>query len=506
MLFGLIAVVLFGIVLLLLKLKSPSFMMRSFLVTLFGFLAIAPMQTVGATATFKIANTSLTGYAKSPVLVRTSGGAGSGAVTFSATGAHCSVNSHGVLVASAATTCSVKATKAASSGAGAATSAIVGFVFRTASTTLHISNSVLTGQANVNFQVTSAGAVGSGAISYDTTGGACAINPATGLLVAYAMGSCPVTVAQAASGSHRAATSPVVVFYFGVGPQDPLGVATVLAVIVPTATATVYTTGGSGTGAVTYSLDTAQSNGSQCAVNASTGDVTDTGHVDLVNCWVTATKAASDGYLSATATSSVEITFNSAAGGGSASASFATPDKAFLTSITSNSTAVTAVDDTTQGYAWFIDSYFSHPDHWLKYYVTGGSTVVMTWHVTDFSGTALPNKAVTLISNLGYSCSHGVTWSETALNPAPAICKSGTPFGSLAGTTDSNGDVTFTLHNTNATSVNSTGDMTLAGSRLAETVDNWSRFVLKIGSEVFTANPNTTVNQATDLIDIIMLP
>jgi len=29
---------------------------------------------------------------------------------------------------------------------------------------------------------------------------------------------------------------------------------------------------------------------------------------------------------------------------------------------------------------------------------------------------------------------------------------------------------------------------------------------LKIGSEVFTANPNPTVNQATDLVDLIMLP
>ena len=506
MLFGLISVILVGIALLLLKLKTPSFIVRSFLVALFGFLTIAPMQTVGATTTFKIANSSLTGFAKSPVLVRTSGGAGSGAVTFSATGAHCSVNSQGVLVTSAATTCSIKATKAASGGVRAATSAIVRFVFRTASTTLHISNSTLTGQANVNFQVTRAGAVGPGAVSFDTTGGACAINPATGLLVSYGMGSCPVTVAQAASGSHRAVTSPVVVFYFGPGPQDPLDVATAVAEVVPTATANVYTTGGSGSGAVTYSLDTAQSNGSQCAVNASTGDVTDTGHVDLVNCWVKATKAASTGYLAATTVSSVEVSFNSAAGGGSSSASFSTPDEAFLTSLTSNSSPVTAVNDTTQGDAWFIDSYFSHPDHWLKYYITGGSTVVMTWHVTDFTGTALANKSVTLISNLGYSCSHGVTWSETVLNPAPPNCGSGTPFGSMTGTTDGSGDVTFTLHNTNAASVNATGDMTLAGSRTAETVDNWSRFVLKIGNEVFTANPNTTVNQATDCVDIIMLP
>ncbi len=507
MLFGLLVLTFSGSALVALKSRKASFALRGLIVGLFGLLTIAPMQIVGATAAFKIANTAHTGYAKSPILVRTSGGSGSGAVRFTVTGAHCTVNSStGVLLASVATKCSVKATKAASGGVRAATSAVVAFTFRTANTTLHISNSTLMGQANVTFQVTSTGLVGSGEISYDTTGGTCAINPSNGQLVSYAVGSCPVTVAQAASGSHRASTSPVVTFFFGPGPQDPLTVGVAVAVVVPSATANVYATGGSGDGAITYLLDATQNDGPQCSVNALTGAVTDTGSVDLVNCWVTARKAASSSYLATQAATSVEVSFNAAAGGGSSSASFATPDEAFLTSITSDSSPVTAVDDTTQGYTWFIDQYFSHPDHWLKYYITGGSTVVMTWHVTDFSGTALANKSVTLISNLGYSCSHGVTWSETALNPAPPNCGSPTPFGTITGTTDGSGDVTFTLHNTNATSVNATGDMTLAGSRTAETVDNWSRFVLKIGNEVFTANPNTTVNQATDCVDLIMLP
>lgn len=503
---GTLGLVILGSALLLIKAKKLSFVLRTACVALFGMLAIVPMQIASATATFKIANTALSGYANSPVLVRTSGGAGTGAVTFTVTGAHCSVNASGVLLASAATTCTVKASKAASTGVAAATSANVKFVFKTPSTTLHISNTTLLGQANVTLTVTSAGRSGAGAISYDTNGGTCAINPTSGALVSYGLGSCPVTVSQAASGSHRASTSPVVVFYFGPGPQDALSVGVAVAQVVPTASATVYTTGGSGTGAVTYALDTTQTNGSQCSVNAATGEVTDTGHVDLVNCWVTATKAASSGYLAATASSSVEVTFDAAAAGGSSTASFATPDEAFLTSITSGGNAVTAVNDTTQGLSWFINAYFSSPDHWLKYYITGGSTVVMTWHVQDFSGNPLANKAVTLISNLGYSGSHGVTWTESGLNPAPPNAQSGTPFGTLTGTTDSSGNVTFTLHNTNAASNSSSGDMTLAGSRTAETVDNWSRFVLKIGNEVFTANPNTTVNQATDLIDIIMLP
>ncbi len=506
MLFGLIAVVLFGIVLLLLKLKSPSFMMRSFLVALFGFLAIAPMQTVGATTVFKISNTALNGYANSPVLVRTANGSGSGAVSFTVTGAHCTVRSSGVLLATASTTCSVKATKAGMGSAPAVTSSIVRFVFRSPSTSLHISNTSLSGQVNATFQVTSGGASGSGEISFDTTGGTCAINPSTGQLISYSRGSCPVTVSQAASGSHRASTSPVVVFYFDVGPQDPLSVGVAEALVLPSETGIVYATGGSGSGAVTYALDTSQSNGSQCSLNTSTGQVSDTGHVNQVNCWVTATKGSSTGFLATSAASSVQVTFTTLAAGGSGLATHATPDEAFLTGITSGGTSLTSVDDTAQGLTWFINQYFSHPDHWLKYYITGGSTVVLTWHVQDFNGNALPNARVTLISNLPYTCSHGVTWAETTLNPAQSNCNSAAPFGSLTGTTDGSGNISFTLHNTNSASTQTTGDMTITGSRTAENTDKWSRFILKIGKEIPTSNPGSLVNQATDIIDIIMLP
>jgi len=506
MLFGSKSISYFGDTSGIFKSQRLSFVLRTSVVALLAIVIFAPLQMASATATFKIVNTALNGYAQSPVLVRTSGGAGSGAVTFTATGAHCTINSDAVLSASAATTCSVKATKAASGSIRAATSAVVKFVFRKASTTLHISNTSLLGQANVNFQVMSAGGSGSGAISYDTTGGMCAINPDTGLLVSYGMGNCPVTVAQAASGSHRAVTSPVVLFYFGPGPQDPLGVATAEAQVMPTATANVYVTGGSGGGAVTYSLDTTRSNGSQCVVNASTGDVTDTGNVNQVNCWVTATKGPSAGFLATTAASSVEITFTTLAAGGSGLATHATPDEAFLTGLTSGGISLTSVDDTAQGLTWFINQYFSHPDHWLKYYLTGGSTVVLTWHVQDFNGNAIPNARVTLISNLPYTCSHGITWSETTLNPAQSNCNSPAPFGSLTGTTDGSGNISFTLHNTNRASTQSTGDMTVTGSRTAETTDNWSRIILKIGQEVPNSNPGSLVNQATDIIDLIMLP
>ena len=506
MLFGSLVVGIVATGALFIRLFKGAFMRRALVVAMFGFLTVAPAHMVGATAGFKISNSVLTGYAKSPVLVRTANGTGSGAVSFTVTGASCTVSSSGVLLASAATTCSVKATKARSATAPVATSAIVRFVFRTSSTALRISNTTLTGEVNVILQVTSSGTLGSGEISYDTSGGTCAINPSTGQLISYSRGSCPVTVSQAASGSHRASTSPVVVFYFDVGPQDPLSVGVAEAQVLPSETGIVYATGGSGSGTVTYALDTSQSNGSQCSLDASTGQVSDTGHVNQVNCWVTATKGSSTGFLATSAATSVEVTFTTLAAGGSGLATHATPDEAFLTGITSGGTSLTSVDDTAQGLTWFINQYFSHPDHWLKYYITGGSTVVLTWHVQDFNGNALPNARVTLISNLPYTCSHGITWTETTLNPAQSNCNSPAPFGSLTGTTDASGNISFTLHNTNTASIQSTGDMTIAGSRTAETTNKWSRIILKIGKEIPSSNPGSLVNQATDIIDIIMLP
>lgn len=97
---------------------------------LLGAIGLAP--AAGATtATFKVSNTVVSGFvAGNIVTVTTSGGAGSGAVTFAVTGGHCAVGARtGVLSATAAATCSVKATKAASGTHAKVTSAAKVFTF-----------------------------------------------------------------------------------------------------------------------------------------------------------------------------------------------------------------------------------------------------------------------------------------------------------------------------------------------------------------------------------------
>jgi len=97
---------------------------------LIGAIGLAP--AAGATTTtFRVSNTAVTGFVAGNIVnVTTAGGAGSGAVTFAVTGSHCAIGAKtGVLSASAAATCSVKATKAASGTHAKVVSAAKVFTF-----------------------------------------------------------------------------------------------------------------------------------------------------------------------------------------------------------------------------------------------------------------------------------------------------------------------------------------------------------------------------------------
>jgi hypothetical protein len=98
--------------------------------TLLGAVGIS--QTAGATASsLGITTTPPTNVvAGNLVTVTSSGGAGTGAVTYKVTGAHCAITATtGILSATDAASCVVKATKAASRGHVAVTSAAKTFVF-----------------------------------------------------------------------------------------------------------------------------------------------------------------------------------------------------------------------------------------------------------------------------------------------------------------------------------------------------------------------------------------
>jgi hypothetical protein len=148
--------------------------------------------------------------------VSTSGGSGTGAVTFAATGA-CSVGATGadgsalVTINASTGTCSITATKAASTGFNSATSApaTVGVTTATQSA-LTVTGMPATAQAfGATFTVSTSGGSGTGAVTFAAAaGGACTVNATSGLVeITSGNGTCSVTVTKAADGSYSSTTS-----------------------------------------------------------------------------------------------------------------------------------------------------------------------------------------------------------------------------------------------------------------------------------------------------------
>ena len=482
------------------------FASASLLLTL-GVVSPASASTTLPQKPLKITNTAHKGYVGTSLKVSVSGGSGSGVIRFEVKGKHCMISTtSGLLRASAPTTCAVVATKAANPSYKMATSPVVHFVFAT-KVSLRISNTILKGQVGVPLTVKVSGGLGSGAVSFDTNGSVCSINPATGVLVAGAVGSCPVTATKAKSGKYPTVTSAPVKFVFGVGPQTKLVIANSSLLATVGTPITVATTGGSGSGLVTYSVT-----GSGCAVSAA-GVLSDSAPG---TCTVTASKAASSSYL-ATSSAAVTFTFNAAGAGGvdtgNDTPTPAAPDIATLTSVT-GATAAPQLDLSTIGRTEFLNQYYNANDHWFIDYLTPGSTVTLTWHVLGSNGLPLAGANVTLDANLKYSCSNGVTWTPTTLNsgninPGTYPNCDGQNQGADAGTTDANGNVSFTLVNTNVSGTTDTNTGTAAGVAAIEnatTATTWTAMALQVGGDVFTASPNTTVNEQVDRVDFIVMP
>jgi beta-glucanase (GH16 family) len=267
----------------------------------------------------------------------------------------------------------------------------------------------------------------------------------------------------------------------GPAPQATLAVSNSLLTNRVGTVVTVTTSGGSGSGTLSYAVT-----GTGCSLSQNTITA-----ASATTCVVTATKAASAGFQSAT---SASVTFSFVS---PTTPTFTNPDVATLTAITG--TVGSIIDDTPNGQSWFINAYFQSSDTYGYAYVNAGSTVTMTWHVTGPTGLALANKPVTLIDNLANSNSSGTSWSVSNLNTNPT--------GTLAGTTDANGNVTFTLTNANANTGTRPSDLTTnTAAHSNESIDPWTRVLLQVGADVFSASPNTTVNQSTSLVDLIVIP
>ena len=257
-----------------------------------------------AQATLTVSNTTLTGPAGTNIPLTTSGGSGDGAVTFTVTGAGCSVSGTS-LNATAAVTCVVTAMKAASTGYLEATSAPTSFAFTAAiaavaQATLTVSNTTLTGPAGTNIPLTTSGGSGDGAVTFTVTGNGCSLNYGT-TLKATAAATCIVTATKAASPGYLEATSAPTTFIFTMVAQATLTVSNTPLTGTVGTNIPLTTSGGSGTGTVTFTVT-----GNGCSLNVGTSLKATV----AATCIVTATKAASTGYLKAT---SAPTTFKFAA-------------------------------------------------------------------------------------------------------------------------------------------------------------------------------------------------
>ena len=252
-------------------------------------------------------STGTVGTAGTAMVLSASGGSGTGTLTLTVTGTDCSVTDTSKLNATAAATCIVTAQKAASTGYLEATSAPKTFTFGAAAVAqaaLTVSNTPLYGNVGTNIELVWSGGSGTGAVAFTVTGTGCSvIKVGNGKLKMTQAGNCFVTATRAASTGYLVATSAATTFtWYYPGAQDTLTVSnTKLDKGKVNEDITLGTLGGSGDGAVTYTVT-----GTGCSVSVNL--LKGTKHNSY--CAVTARKAASQGgWLEATsATKTFKIT------------------------------------------------------------------------------------------------------------------------------------------------------------------------------------------------------
>ncbi len=226
-----------------------------------------------------------------------SGGSGTGAVSYTVVSGPCSITGS-TLTATGAGTCSVSASKAADGTYSAATSAPVSVTVGLApQASLVLSASPGSVSVGATSTLSTSGGSGTGTVSYSLSGGPCTLVGNT--LTGTGSGSCLVTATKAASTVYAAATSNPVAVSVALASQTALVMNASPSTINVNGTSALGTSGGSGTGAVTYSV-----NSGPCSITAST--LTGTGQG---LCYITATKAGDASYGAATS-SPVTVTVN----------------------------------------------------------------------------------------------------------------------------------------------------------------------------------------------------
>lgn len=261
-----------------------------------------------ATFTVTASSTSIVQGGSSTTL-STSGGTGSGTVTYAITSGQSSCTLSGNTVTSTSTlgTCRITATKAAYAVYDAATATVDIGVGNAPTPTLTFATpnslALTMGQTATNAVTSTITGGGSGAISYASSNTSIAtVNSSTGQVTPVAAGTATITATQASSAGVNMQATQTYTLTVSLATQATLvASASPSTILASTGTSTLSTTGGSGNGVVTYAVTTGVSS---CTLSGSTITATST----VGTCVITATKAAQGNYDAATAT--VTITVN----------------------------------------------------------------------------------------------------------------------------------------------------------------------------------------------------
>jgi hypothetical protein len=250
----------------------------------------ATQATVSLTTTSGVYGTGLT--------LAASGGSGTGGYSFAVTTvgtAGCSITS-GVLNASSPGACTVTATRASSTNYLVASSAATTVTISKATQSV-VSLTSTSGTYNTNILLAASGGTGTGDFSYSVTdsgtaGCSVAMGPS---LTSSGAGTCTVTATRAGDDNYEPQASVATTVSFAKDTQNALSISDVSGDL--NTGITLGTSGGSGTGSVSYSVSSGSGN---CSITSGVANARTAG-----TCSLTAIKAADSNYLQNQVTSTL---------------------------------------------------------------------------------------------------------------------------------------------------------------------------------------------------------
>src|SRR5215203_223726 len=224
--------------------------------------------------------------------ITTSGGSGTGALSFQANGTACQIDNDNKLeITSGTGSCSVTATKAADDNYNSVTSAAHPVTVQKADQAALTVTSPDNGTFGQHLTINTSGGSGTGALSFQASGGACQIDNDNKLEITSGTGSCSVTATKAADDNYNSATSAAHSVTVNKANQAALTVTSPNSGTFGEHLA-ITTSGGTTNGALSF-----QASGGACQIDANNKLEITSG---TGTCSVTATMAGNDNYNAVT--------------------------------------------------------------------------------------------------------------------------------------------------------------------------------------------------------------